>query len=417
MIGLTRSMVIGMAAWATVDEEAPESDWVSLFDGETLSGWVTKGGRYDGNADWKVADGAIVGKEGPEGAGGLIYTDQTYRNLEIELETFITYPFDSGVFVRMRPEAKGAQVTLDYRPGGEVGGIYSEGWYFHNPQGSDRYRKDQWNHFRVRCVGDPMHLTVWMNGELLTDYWMPPGGGEFAEDGLVGLQVHGSMDDPPGSHVRFRNLRMRRLPDEAGEYFDEAATGSISLTAQGEALGWRELWHPNLSADEGKSSSGIEWKEGTLALTNLPMARWLDSESVRDFQLRLDFRRTAATSDALPVRLALCSDRQVTDLAPRSELVWLHGRPDNHSEESSEGPVAVEAASSLRSDSEWNTLVVTCHGSRQVIVLNGQVLRDAEWSGAPSQGAERWLGLFTSGVADREPRAVLELRHGFLRKL
>ena len=27
---------------------APEAEWVELFDGQTLEGWTTKGGRYDG---------------------------------------------------------------------------------------------------------------------------------------------------------------------------------------------------------------------------------------------------------------------------------------------------------------------------------------------------------------------------------
>ena len=40
---------------------AAGEEWSELFDGRTLDGWVTKGGRYDGNARWTVEDGAIVG--------------------------------------------------------------------------------------------------------------------------------------------------------------------------------------------------------------------------------------------------------------------------------------------------------------------------------------------------------------------
>ena len=36
------------------------STWRPLFDGTSLDGWTTKGGRYDGGAVWTVEDGVIV---------------------------------------------------------------------------------------------------------------------------------------------------------------------------------------------------------------------------------------------------------------------------------------------------------------------------------------------------------------------
>jgi hypothetical protein len=86
---------------------------VQLFDGQSLRGWVTRGGRYDGNARWSVEDGCIVGRQGPGGEGGLLYTEKRYTSFEFSLEVKLDYPFDSGVFLRMAPEGKGAQVTLD----------------------------------------------------------------------------------------------------------------------------------------------------------------------------------------------------------------------------------------------------------------------------------------------------------------
>ena len=59
-----------------LQEEEP--GFVPLFDGETLTGWVTEGGRYDGHATWYVEDGAIVGRPGPGGRGGLLYTERKY---------------------------------------------------------------------------------------------------------------------------------------------------------------------------------------------------------------------------------------------------------------------------------------------------------------------------------------------------
>ena len=199
-----------LASCASPDRDAEAGAWIDLFDGRTLDGWTTTGGRYDGHAAWTVEDGTLTGREGPDHAGGLIYTQTAWADFEFTCETRIVWPFDSGIFLRMTPEAKGAQVTLDYRPGGEVGGIYSDGWYAHQPDGASRFRRDGWNAVHVRCEGNPMHVTVWLDGALLTDYTFPAEPG-FARTGLIGLQVHGSSDDPPGSLVRFRNIRARKL--------------------------------------------------------------------------------------------------------------------------------------------------------------------------------------------------------------
>src|SRR6185436_4138465 len=45
---------------------ASNTNDASLFDGKTLHGWVTRGGHYDGDADWSIEDHAITGRQGPK---------------------------------------------------------------------------------------------------------------------------------------------------------------------------------------------------------------------------------------------------------------------------------------------------------------------------------------------------------------
>lgn len=202
----------GCRAAGEHDALAPGT-WRPLFDGRTLDGWVTSGGRYDGAAAWTVEDGALTGREGPGGEGGLIYTARRYRDFELELEVRLIYPFDSGVFVRMLPPdtgLKGAQLTIDHRPGGEVGAIYADGFLAHNEWGAAAMRRDAWNHFRVRCEGHPLRIRAWLNGEPLADHTIADPAG-YAEEGLIGLQVHGGEDAPEGAQVQFRDVRLREL--------------------------------------------------------------------------------------------------------------------------------------------------------------------------------------------------------------
>ena len=72
-----------------------------LFDGNTLAGWTTTGGRYDGKAVWTVEDSSLVGRTGEGQAGGLIYTERMYSSFELAMQVWIDHPFDSGVFTNM----------------------------------------------------------------------------------------------------------------------------------------------------------------------------------------------------------------------------------------------------------------------------------------------------------------------------
>jgi len=183
-----------------------------LFDGETLDGFVTTGGRYDGHARWSVEDGNVTGRVGDDGAGGLLYSAATYTDFVLELETRIDEPFESGVFLRMTPTRRGAQVTLDVRPGGEVGAVCSDEFLQHNDAGRQQFRAGQWNHVEVECTGPELRVRAWLNGELITDFPGVPQGGEFAPTGRIGLQVQGDPGATGERAARFRNLFVRPLP-------------------------------------------------------------------------------------------------------------------------------------------------------------------------------------------------------------
>ena len=384
MLGLLCYLTSALCQTA-VAEDGP---WRTVFDGETMNGWTTVGGRYDGHAVWQVADGALIGREGENHAGGLIYTDEVYRNCEIELETWISYPFDSGIFLRMQPEAKGAQVTLDYRPDGEVGGIYSEGWLFHNSVGKQRFLRDQWNHVRVRCVGEPMHLQVWLNGELLTDFRIPENHSEFAQSGRIGLQVHGNRDDPEDSHVKFRNIRVRSLADDAGEYFVRSDDGRLHLTESARAVGWQDLLEGGSLAawDSAGDGSGYHLDEhGVLEfLTEGNSPHLATRQDYRNFHLRWDFKIEAMANSGVFLRAARNASNpaysgcevQILDDFQWEEVTQSTLEPYQFTG-GLYGAVA-PGHKALRPVGQWNTLEITYHENRLLTALNGKILYDVD---------------------------------------
>jgi hypothetical protein len=199
-------LLAGCAGTPPAESERP----VELFDGATLTGWTTIGGRYDGNAHWTVEDGALTGRQGAGREGGLIYTAVPYADFAFEVDVKIDWPFDSGIFLRMTPQAKGMQVTIDNREGGECGGLYADGWVLHNPEGWKHFKRGEWNHFEVRCVGEPMQVAAFLNGELLVHHTLDSAEG-YARTGLIGLQVHGGEKVPLETKVQFRGMRVREL--------------------------------------------------------------------------------------------------------------------------------------------------------------------------------------------------------------
>jgi len=197
----------GTSAWFA------EPGWEPLFDGRTLEGWTERGGRYDGDADWSVEDGCLVGRVGAGGRGGLLYTERELASCAVQLEVRIDAPFDSGLFLRMAPEGRGVQVTLDDCPGGEIAALFSDGFLLHRNE-REPWREGEWNHLEVRCTGMGIRTEVWLNGRLVADHRVSddaaaaPG---FAPRGRIGLQVHGGRDDPPENAVRFRRVLVRDL--------------------------------------------------------------------------------------------------------------------------------------------------------------------------------------------------------------
>ncbi|MEM7199083.1 MAG: DUF1080 domain-containing protein [Planctomycetota bacterium] len=406
-----------------------------LFDGASLDGWVTTGGRYDGQAQWTVEDGIIVGREGSGGTGGLLYTEQVYANFIFVCDVRMTYPFDSGVFVRMVPRGggKGAQVTLDVRPKGEVGAVYSDGFLQHNEMAKKAFRRGEWNRVEVWCAGRDVRLRAWLNGELITDYALPPGNDGYAPRGLIGLQVHGGgaseAEDP---RVEFRNVAMRRLPEFDPELFACDADGRLEATEAGRALGWDavldgpelDAWETSgdvrvVASDDG--SVGLAGRNGDLRT----------KEDYRDFALRLDFRTAEMANSGIFLR----ADRADSHAAESGCEVQIL---DDFNWEARTGSAlqpwqftgslyhsVPPGARALLPIGAWNTFEIEYAGSRLRVVLNGQELYDVDTLQVPTHGwppfAERatrgFIGLQSHAHVGAPEEPKVWFRNVFVRRL
>jgi hypothetical protein len=415
---------------------APSEPQFPLFDGRSLQGWVTRGGHYDGNARWSVEDGCIVGRQGPNGEGGLLYTEKRYTCFELRLEVKLDRPFDSGVFLRMAPEGKGAQVTLDWREDGEIGAIYSDGFLAHNEGGAAKFRRDEWNELRVRCTGFDMHIQAWLNGEELVDYALAAGSPGFAPTGLIGLQVHGERGDTGAA--RFRNIRLRELP-----VFDlglltnihEMKSGLVGLDADAERQGWKPLLDRKTLAGwevQGEPEC-YRLENGVLSfLAKGGGGHLFTTEDYQDFRLRFDFRISRMANSGLFLRAARDGSNpafsgcevQILDDFNWESVTGSKLKPWQFTG-SLYGAVPPGDRSALLPLGNWNTYEVLYQGARLAVALNGHTLYDVDThalvpeSGEPfaKRAATGFIGLQHHGAENVNDEVMVAFRNLFVQRL
>src|SRR5688572_13900873 len=87
------------AAAAPEAASAPEAPWTSLFDGQTLAGWV----KYGGPATFEAQGGAIVGTFVMDDGGRestYLATDKEFGDFELEMEFKAAPGINAGVQFR-----------------------------------------------------------------------------------------------------------------------------------------------------------------------------------------------------------------------------------------------------------------------------------------------------------------------------
>lgn len=243
---------------------ADEADFITLFDGKSLDGWHINPDKiwHGTGGKWTVEGGVIAGEQDPPGSGngGILLSDRTFGDFELQLEIMPDFGIDSGLFVRATDKGQGFQMMVDYLEGGVVGQIYGEqiGGFgassvrlrgttdasgtltslnavanennVNNPMTFAITPEDwvkawhinDWNSIRVVCVGDYPIIKTWINDALVSDFnaatFTHPNYDReevkniLGREGSIALQVHGGANRwATGAKSRWRNIRVRPL--------------------------------------------------------------------------------------------------------------------------------------------------------------------------------------------------------------
>lgn len=202
---------------ATPSAQLGAEGWIDLFNGQDLTGWIAKEGS------WKVEDGVLA----RGGAGGDIWSEQTFGDFILDLEFRFSPGANSGVFFRVGDIRDCVQTGLEMQVldshGKPEPGLHDCGAVYDclAPTRNMVRPAGEWNHATITCRGPRIRIV--MNGEPIIDMdvdrWTEPhrnpdGSGnkydravkDFPRCGRIGFQDYNNP-------IWYRNVRVRPLAD------------------------------------------------------------------------------------------------------------------------------------------------------------------------------------------------------------
>jgi hypothetical protein len=167
-----------------------------IFNGRDLTGW-----KVAGFEAWSVKDEILIGHNGPQKKGSILWTEKAFADFTFETEFRYTGRIDSGVFIRQ--EIDQIQIGIS----GSLKRDLTGSPYISKQKGYPSEAKDavkllkpegEWNHIRITAKGNV--YTVDLNGVRVMEYTSATA----IEKGPVGLQVHAGID----MKIEFRKLNL-----------------------------------------------------------------------------------------------------------------------------------------------------------------------------------------------------------------
>lgn len=308
-----------LAVLLTLPAKAQKDGWQELFNGKDLSNFK----QLNGEAEYRMEDGAIVGISKLGTPNSFLATKKTYGDFILELDVKVDPRLNSGIQIRSlsKPDYRdgrvhGYQVEIDPSNRKWAGGLYDEarrGWLYpltRNPKGQEAFRNGAWNKYRIEAIGNS--IRTWINGVQCANLV-----DDMTAEGFIALQVHSiNNKDQEGTTVAWRNIRIKTDNLEAERWPSDPDVPEISylnnqLTEDEMRKGWRLLWDGKTSngwrgaKSESFPDFGWEMKDGMLTIHGKGGAESrgpgdiITNDLFSEFELQVDFMLTEGANSGI----------------------------------------------------------------------------------------------------------------------
>lgn len=145
---------------------------IQLFNGKDVTGWKTRGGRYDGC--WSVTDGILSNKT----PCADLLSEQRFGDFKLHVEFQVPAKGNSGVYLRGRYEVQISDIAGQVTDSLRMGSVYG----FLKPQVNAAKGPGEWQTMDITFIG--RKVTVILNGQTIIDNETIPGitGGALDSD-------------------------------------------------------------------------------------------------------------------------------------------------------------------------------------------------------------------------------------------
>lgn len=202
LLSLTAALPLGLAA-AEV-----EPGFTPLMDGKTFNGWKKAVENPD---TWKIEDGAFVAR-GPRCHLFYVGDEKPFKNFHLKVEVMTEPKSNGGIYFHTRYQERDwpragfeSQVNCTHSDWIKTGSLYGI-----VNVGTTPAQDGKWWTQEILVEGNK--VTVKVDGQIVLQYVEPDGakpGQPFERklgEGTFALQGH-----DPGSTIRYRNIRVKRL--------------------------------------------------------------------------------------------------------------------------------------------------------------------------------------------------------------
>ena len=363
----------------TTPEPDLSNGFVSLYNGNDLSGWTVRGGA----CTFEAAGESIIGTCVPGSPSTYLSTNrEDYTDFIFTAEIKWEVDGNTGIMFRAaRKPGKQSKFEKVYGPQCEMegfgrdrgwsGGIYGQGqggwfyplWLDAHAEARKALQKNAWNRVTIQAIGQD--VKTWING-VPAAHWID----ETYGKGFFSLQVHSGK----AGTIHFREIKVKELSTTESKLASAGESEWIDLFASDNFSQWTGI--------RGKPiGKGWSIKDGIIHRSGIKPGDIVTKRDYYDFELKFDWKVSVRGNSGIKYRIK-------DYVGPEYQILDDGVHKDKNLTAGIYALVQAADDKPYNPGGQWNTGRIIAKGNHLEHWLNGKKVTTAEI------GSEDWQNRF-----------------------